>query len=88
MHTTSSSDLAQSARAVEYTDCISAEGVRPPPTPTSALDMTQQSDGEAPVILELWGMQSTPTLPLFPGPLKLGVAAPDRILSMGRLFVI
>ena len=32
---------AQLAGAVEYTDCISAEGgVRPPPSPTSVLDMT------------------------------------------------
>ena len=28
-----------------------------------------RSYGEAPVILELWGMRSTPLLPLFPGPL-------------------
>ena len=31
--------FAQSTGAVEYTDCTSAEGVRPPP-PTSVLDMT------------------------------------------------
>ena len=36
--------------------------------PTNALDMTKQSDGEASVILELWGMQSTPSLALLPGP--------------------
>ena len=29
----------------------------------------KQSDGEAPVMLELWGMWSTPSLPLLPGPL-------------------
>ena len=27
------------------------------------------SDGETPVILELWGMWCSPLLPLFPGPL-------------------
>ena len=32
---------------------------------------TKQSDGEVPVRLELWGMRSTPSLPLFPGPLWL-----------------
>ena len=30
---------------------------------------TVQSDGEVPVILRLWGMWSTPLLPLLPGPL-------------------
>ena len=32
---------------------------------------TKQSDGEAPVMLELWGMQSIPSLPSLPGPLYL-----------------
>ena len=44
---------------------------------------TKQSDGEVPVLLELWGMQSTPSLPLLPGPLWPGVVAPNRTLSMG-----
>ena len=30
---------------------------------------TKQSAGEASVMLELWGMQSTPLLPSIPGPL-------------------
>ena len=30
---------------------------------------TKQSDGDAPVILELWGMRSTSSLPSLPGPL-------------------
>ena len=34
-------------------------------------------------MLKLWGMQSTPSLPLFPGPLWSGVIAPDRVLSIG-----
>ena len=42
---------AQTAGAVEYTDC------------TSGYD-TKQSDGKVSLILELWGMQSTPSLPL------------------------
>ena len=33
---------------------------------------------------KLWGMQSTSSLPLFPGPLWPRVIAPDRILSMGQ----
>ena len=30
---------------------------------------SKQSDGVAPIMLELWGMQSTPSLPLLPGSL-------------------
>ena len=29
-------------------------------------------------MLELWGMQSTPSLPSLPGPLWPGMVAPDR----------
>ena len=46
---------------------------------------TKQSDGEAPVMLELWGMQCTPLLPSLPGPLCSGVVAPDRVLSIGQI---
>ena len=44
---------------------------------------TKQSDGEVPVILELWGMWSTPSLQLLPDPLWPGMVAPDKALSMG-----
>ena len=44
----------------------------------------KQSDGEAPVMLELWGMLGTPLLQSHPGPLGPGVVAPDRILSIGQ----
>ena len=53
---------------VEYTDCFSSEGVRPPPNECPVYD-TKQSDGEVPVMLELCGMQSIPSLPSLPGPL-------------------
>ena len=46
---------------------------------------TKQSYGEVPIILELWGMQSIPSLPLLPGPLWPRVVAPFRILSMGQI---
>ena len=46
---------------------------------------TKQSDGEVPMMLELWGMKSTPLLPLLPGPLLPGVVAPDRVPSMGQI---
>ena len=46
---------------------------------------TRQSDGEVPVMLELWGMRSIASLLLLPGPLWPGVVAPDRVLPMGRI---
>ena len=53
--------MAHSAEAAEYTDCISAEGwVSSNECP--AYD-TKNSDGKAAIILELWGMQSTSSLP-------------------------
>ncbi len=52
--------LAQSAGAAEYTVCISEER-QDFPNECPGYD-TKQSDGEAPVMLELWGMWSTPLL--------------------------
>ena len=60
----------------------SAGAVRPPPNECPGYD-TKQSDGEFPAVLELWGMQCTPSLPSLPGPLWPGVVALDRALSMG-----
>ena len=42
-----------------------------------------KSDGEVPVML--WGMWSTPSLSLFPGPLWPEMEAVDRVLSMGQI---
>ena len=56
-------------------------GVRPPLNECPDND-TKHSDGEVPAVLEFWGMRSTPSLPLLPGPLWPGVVAPDRALSM------
>ena len=36
-------------------------------------------------MLELWGMRSTPLLPLLPGPLLPEMFAPNRILFMGQV---
>ena len=44
---------------------------------------TKLSDGEVPAVQELWGMRSTLSLPLLPGPFWPGVVAPDRALYMG-----
>ena len=47
---------------------------------------TKKSDRELPVMLDLWGMRSTSSLPLLPDPLWPGLVAPDRVLlSMGQI---
>ena len=46
---------------------------------------TKQSDGEIPVMPELLGMQSTPSLTSLPCQLWPGVIAPDRGLFMGQI---
>ena len=73
----------QSAGAVEYIDCISAErqGL---PNECPGHDI-KQSDSEAPVMLKLWGIWSIPSLPLLPDPLWPGVVALDRVLSMSQI---
>ena len=46
---------------------------------------TKLSDGEIPVMLELWGMRSTPLLLSLPGSLWPGVVVPYRTLSMCQI---
>ena len=46
---------------------------------------TKQSDGEVPVMLELWGTRSTPLLPSLLVPIWPGVVASDRILWMCQI---
>ena len=55
--------------------------VRPPLNECPGYD-TKRSDDEVPVMLELWGMKSTPYLPSLPGQLWPGVVAPYRALSI------
>ena len=74
--------MTQSSGAAEYTDCISAEGY---PTNESPGYVIKQSDGEAPVMLELWRIQSTRSLPSLPGPLWAEMVEPDRVLSMDQI---
>ena len=69
--------VAQLTGTVEYTNSCSAQWV-------SWYD-TKQSDGEVPVILQLWEMWSTPSFPLLPDPLWHRVVAPDKVLSMGQI---
>ena len=73
--------LAQSASGLEYTDCIFAEGY---PSNECPGYNTKRSEGEVPVMLELWGMPSTSSLPSLPDPLRPWVVAPDKVISMGQ----
>ena len=49
---------------------------------------TKQSAGEASVMQELWGMQSTPSLPSLPGTLRPGLVALVRVLNMGQFVTV
>ena len=73
--------FTQSAGAVENTNCTSAAVKTSSPNECPRYD-TKQSDDEVPVMLGLWEMRSTPSLPLLSGPLWPGMVAPDRALSM------
>ena len=77
--------IAQSAGVVKYTDCFSAEGLDPSLHNEYPRYDTKQSDGEVPVILELLGIRSTPSLLSLPGPLWSGVVAPESVPSMGQI---
>ena len=72
--------LVQPARAVEYT--ASLQRVKTPLLNKCPGYDTKQSDSEIPVMLELWGMWSTPSLPSIPEPLWPRVVASDRVLSV------
>ena len=76
------SKVALKAGAVEYTDWISGEGLKL--LPTSVWYGSKQSKGEDEIMLELWRMQSTPSVTSLPSPLWPGVEAPDRVLSMDQ----
>ena len=71
---------AQAAGAVEYTDCVSADGKDPHPTTTIVLDMTLNNP-----VLELWGMWHNPSLPLLHGPLWSAMVAHGKVLSIGQI---
>ena len=42
---------------------------------------------EVPVMLELWGLQSTTSLPSLPSPLWFRMVAPDKAQAMGQIEV-
>ena len=45
----------------------------------------KQSYGETRLMVELWGIQSTPLLPSLPGPLCRGMVAPCKVLPMDQI---
>ena len=55
-----------------------------PPNECLAYD-TKQSDGEVPVMQEVWGMRSTPSFPSLLGPLCPGVVVPEMLFSIGQI---
>ena len=75
--------FAQLAGVIEYIDLTAPQQRGKTPLNECPAYDTKQSDGEVPVMLGLWGIRSTPSLPLLLGPLWPGVVAPDRALSMG-----
>ena len=77
-------DTAQSAGAIEYTDCISTEGYNPHPHNESPGYDIKQSDGDTPVLV-LSGMWSIPSLPLLQDLFCPGVVTPDRVVFMGQV---
>ena len=63
----------------QNTPAAPLQRVTPPPNECLRYD-TKQCDGEVPVILGLWGMRSTTSLPFLPGPLWHGIVD----LSIGK----
>ena len=74
----------QSAVAVEYINCFSSEGLDFPDNECPRYD-TKPSDGKVPIMLELWGMWSTPSLTSLPDPLWSEVVVSDRVLSLCQI---
>ena len=61
--------------------------VRPPPTHTHKCPGydANQSDVKASVMLELWGIRNTTSLPWLPDLLGPRIVAPDMVLSIGQI---
>ena len=85
-HVVTLQSLAQSVGAIEYIDNFSASGLDPIHNEGSRYD-TKQSDGEVPVMLELWRMQSTSSLPLLPSPLWSGVVAVGWLVGFNGISI-
>ena len=69
---------------IEYTDCISTEGLDSSPNECPGYDI-KKSDNDALALVELWRMRGTPSLPSLPGPLWARVETPVRVLSVSQI---
>ena len=75
---------AQSAVAIEFTDCILQRGKIPRPNKCPGYD-TEQSDGEASVILELLGNVEYFFIPIAPRSTLAQSGSTWLILSMAKI---
>ena len=57
------------------------------PPKGSIINVMKQSDDEAPVMLELWGIRSTTLLLSLPSPYYPEAETCDRILSMSQIVI-
>ena len=73
------------AGAVEYTDYTTAGGVRPRPRHKECPGYDTKQSDEVSVMLELWAMWSTSSLPSLRDPIWFWVVSPDRALSMDQI---
>ena len=76
--------MAQLDGAAEYTDFFSSEGYDSPEECPEYMTLNNLMV-RLPLYLELWGMWSTHSLPLFPGPLWLGVVSLDSVLTLAQI---
>ena len=76
--------LSKKSAGIRIHQLYHCRGVRPTHKDCPGY-VTKQSYGEAHVILEFRGMQSSPSLPSLPGPLWSRVVASDRDLSMDEM---
>ena len=81
--------LLRSARILRLpsrTELHRCRGIEPPTTTNECPGYDiKQSDCEVLIILEIWRIRITPSLPSLPGLLWPRMVAPNRVLSMGQV---
>ena len=70
---------------VEYMDYVSAEEIRSLPTSNECPEYHTKLHLMVTLVLELWAMRSTSSLPLLPGPFWPRVVVLVRVSSMGQI---
>ena len=74
--------IAGLSLGLQNTPTASLQRDKTPPHNEFPVYDSKQSDVEVPVMLDVWGMGSTSSLPSLLGPLRPGVVGLDRVLSM------